>query len=467
VRQNKYTDLYLRLSLDRDGKTAIERQELDCRAWAGINGLKVRNVHIDRGRSGYKSGVERRGLDAALAAVTSGVVGTLIVWKLDRLSRQGIGQVGLVLEKIEIGGGRLVSVMDGLDTSDEQARVIVAKLSELARSESENLGLRVRSAKMYLRSQGRWIGGRPPYGYVNRGGRRYVDPLTGPIVRECARRILDGSSIMKTVEWLNGEAIPAPRGGKWQVGSLAQLLRSPAVAGLLPETMKTQDGRYTGVVKPWRDPATGDTVSILGEAEEPLITPAEQARILERGKERAAATNWGLVGGRRSPDSQHLLTGLLRCAECDFRTSKQGNSYRCQSVRLGQPCLHPGGGYQAAVDDAVTRTWMARLTTAPPDDPLLIAVKERWLVQREPEAVAEPQPSWLLWTGSELQSLHWMMIDTSIGLLTEIAISISRRRLLCASSVLNSSLLGISYQKRTSRAFLTRCSYMSSGAPPT
>jgi site-specific DNA recombinase len=291
--------------------------------------------------------------------------------------------------RIEIAGGRLVSVMDGLDTSDDQSRVIVAKLSELARSESENLGLRVRSAKMYLRSQGRWIGGQPPYGYVIRDGRLYVDPLTGPIVRECARRILEGSSIMKTVEWLNGEAIPAPRGGKWQVGSLAQLLRSPAVAGLLPETMKTQDGSHTGVVKPWRDPATGDTVSILGEAEEPLITPAEQARILERGKERAAATNWGLVGGRRSPESQHLLTGLLRCAECDFRMSKQGNSYRCQSVRLGQPCLHPGGGYQAAVDDAVTRTWMARLTTAPPDDPLLNAVKERWLAQREPEAVAE------------------------------------------------------------------------------
>ncbi|MYV48712.1 recombinase family protein [Streptomyces sp. SID2888] len=78
MHQDTICDLYLRLSLDREGKTAIERQEADCRAWAERNGLTVRKVHIDRGRSGYKA-VERKGFDAALAAVTAGVVGTLIV----------------------------------------------------------------------------------------------------------------------------------------------------------------------------------------------------------------------------------------------------------------------------------------------------------------------------------------------------------------------------------------------------
>ncbi|MFJ4602094.1 recombinase family protein [Streptomyces griseoluteus] len=118
MHQDTICDLYLRLSLDRDGKTAIERQEADCRAWAERNALSVRKVHIDRGRSGYKS-VERKGFDAALAAITAGVVGTLVVWKLDRLSRKGIGQVGQVLDDIEKAGGRLVSVIDGLDTSND------------------------------------------------------------------------------------------------------------------------------------------------------------------------------------------------------------------------------------------------------------------------------------------------------------------------------------------------------------
>lgn len=47
-------DLYLRLSLDREGKTAIERQEADCRTWAARHGLVVRQVHVDRGKSGYR-----------------------------------------------------------------------------------------------------------------------------------------------------------------------------------------------------------------------------------------------------------------------------------------------------------------------------------------------------------------------------------------------------------------------------
>ena len=67
---DSFADLYLRLSLDREGKTAIERQEADCRAWAERNGLTVREVHLDRGRSGYRD-VIRKGFEAARSAVTS------------------------------------------------------------------------------------------------------------------------------------------------------------------------------------------------------------------------------------------------------------------------------------------------------------------------------------------------------------------------------------------------------------
>ncbi|MFI8275064.1 recombinase family protein [Streptomyces sp. NPDC085929] len=233
MHQDTICDLYLRLSLDRDGKTAIERQEADCRAWAERNGLTVRKVHIDRGRSGYKT-VERKGFDAALAAVTAGVVGTLIVWKLDRLSRKGIGQVGKVLDDIEKAGGRLVSVVDGLDTSNDSARMVVAMLAELARSESKNLGTRVGHAKRYLRSKGQWIGGQPPYGLL-------IDPQTKKLVHDpeyavYARLIADealaGTSLVKIARLLNEYEILSPRGGQWNAASIMQLLRSPAFASV-------------------------------------------------------------------------------------------------------------------------------------------------------------------------------------------------------------------------------------------
>lgn len=85
------------LSLDRDGKTAIERQEADCRTWAEQHGLLVRQLHVDRGRSGCKD-VARKRFDAARNAVTSGAVRTWIVWKLDHLSRKETAEVGPLLD---------------------------------------------------------------------------------------------------------------------------------------------------------------------------------------------------------------------------------------------------------------------------------------------------------------------------------------------------------------------------------
>ncbi|WP_165546972.1 recombinase family protein [Kribbella sindirgiensis] len=386
--RNEYADLYLRVSIDRAGQTAIERQEADCRSWAGEQQLKVRQVHVDRGRSAYLDAAGRRqGLRQALAAVSSGVVGTLVVWKLDRLSRQGIGQVGEFLQTIGAVGGRLISVHDGLDTSEQSDRRLVEMLAERARSESENLSLRVRSAKRYLRSKGQWIGGAPPYGLVVQDGRLAVDPATGPVVRQIVDRILGGASLAEVARWLNDGGVPSPRGHRWGVGSIAQLLRSPALAGLLPETLKHADGRYRGIVRPWTDPATGQPVSVMAPGQQPLISPVEQRQLAAAFAERTRLSKYGVRRGRRSPDSEYLLTGLLRCAGCAERMSKQGNSYRCQSVRVGHRCTAPGGAYQPALDAAVAQLWMDRLDALKDGDPLRQAVVERLAAEVDPETV--------------------------------------------------------------------------------
>ncbi len=331
-------DLYVRLSLDRDGKTAIERQGGDCRAWAERNGLTVRKVHMDRGRSGYKT-VERKGFDAALAAVTAGVVGTLIVWKLDRLSRQGIGQVGKVLDDIEQAGGRLVSVVDDLDASNDSARMVVATLAELPRAESKNLGTRVGHAKRYLRSKGRWIGGQPPYGLL-------IDPTTKKLIHDpesavYARLIADealaGTSLVKIARLLNENGILSPRGGQWNAASIMQLVRSPAFAGLMPATecVETGDGerKYTSKVFPYRDPETLDTVEI-GEG---IITVGEREQIICTLKSRTFMH----AGKRRpKPEGTALLTGLVFCAVpgCGRRMHRVGGSYQpVHGPPRGQP----------------------------------------------------------------------------------------------------------------------------------
>ncbi|MFG3294883.1 recombinase family protein [Streptomyces sp. NPDC048179] len=354
-------DLYLRLSVEREGKTAIQRQEADCRTWAGLHGLVVRRVHVDCGRSGYKD-VLRKGFDAATEAVTSGAVRTLIVWKLDRLSRKGTAEVGPLLEEFGRVGGRLISVMDGLDSSLPGDRLAMASLSEWARAEAEAQGMRVRHAKRYLRGRGRWIGGQPPYGLrVDAdSGRLEPDPETAAYARLIADEALEGKPLVRIARLLNEHEIPAARGGLWQVGSLSQLLKAPAFAGLLPETEVVWDeerGRhkYTGVVHPYLDPETGSPV-LVGEG---IVTEEEQRLIIAELESRTRLRGDGTKRPVREP--AHLLTGLLRCGVegCGARMSKNGTSYVCQGVRLGHTC--PGARAMATrVEEAVVSALLGR-----------------------------------------------------------------------------------------------------------
>ena len=268
-------DLYLRLSIDVEGKTSIERQDADCRTWCANNGLTVRHVHVDRGISGYSPSAKRGGFDAALKAVTAGEVGTLVVWKIDRLSRRGIGQVGPMIDALDKIGGRLVAVVDGIDTSQQNSRLVLSLLSEVARAESTNTGLRVRSAKSAMRAGGKWLGGAPPFGLKAEAGRLTLDPAEAPLVREAVNMALDGASLLSIAREWNERAVPTKRGGQWRPSTLSAIFRSPALAGLMPTAAPNSNGSVA-----YRDPITGETVSIMADGVDPLVTPAEQARLL-------------------------------------------------------------------------------------------------------------------------------------------------------------------------------------------
>ncbi|WP_405855313.1 recombinase family protein [Streptomyces sp. NBC_00090] len=385
MHQKTICDLYLRLSLDRDGKTAIERQEADCRAWAVGNGLTVRKVHIDRGRSGYKN-VSRKGFDAAVTAISAGVVGVLVVWKLDRLSRKGIGEVGKALDDIDRVGGRLISVMDGLDTSSDSARAVVGMLAELAHNESRDLGMRVGSAKRYLRQRGQWIGGRPPYGLlVDSGTKKLVhDPETSVYARLIADEAISGKALVHIARLLNGHGVESARGGQWNSSSVMQLLRAPAFAGLTPETeyKESADGtrKYSNKVFPYRDPETGETVSI-GEG---IITVGERELILDQLQARTFPMA-GKRHGRKQGTS--LLTGIARCGLCGSRMSKAGTSYVCANNRMGRDC--PGVSARVeSLDAYVTGEFLSRLPSLDPLDPLLGVIADRWKQRMDPVAVA-------------------------------------------------------------------------------
>lgn len=384
-------DLYIRLSVDAEGKDSMERQEADLREWATREGLTVRKVWRDRGISGYKRGVKRPDFDAAIAAVTAGEVATLAVWKLDRLSRRGAGQVGTVLDEVDAVGGRLYFLRDSLDSTIPGHRFVIVMVSEQARTESANTSLRVSAKKQAQRKAGLYLGGRRPWGYLIGDDRKLrPHPTEAPLVREAYDRLMRGETMLAVCRDFNERGIPTRFGGAyWRSSALSTTFRSPTLAGLTPDHREQREAGYEGAdIHPWRDPDTGETVSLMAEGVAPIVSEGERRALLEVLDSRLRQYGRGMRA-KKQPETL-LGGGLVLCAECRRTCNSFGDAYRCRKRDyVGDECKHPLSVTIKTLEDAVKREWAFYLARLEPDDERLDAVAERWLARNDPATTRE------------------------------------------------------------------------------
>lgn len=312
-----------------------EAQRRAIEQYAESQGWRLVESFSDIGRSGFDPKVQRPGLETLLTAIERGGVERVIVWKLDRLTRRGISEALAIVERIERAGAALVSVTEPFDTSSALGQGIFALLLSLARAESEKLAERVRSGKMIVRERGGWLGGPVPYGFrverVERPGyaasRLVVDPERAEIVRSMVQDVLDDKSALSVVRRLNRAAIAPPRGREWSHASVLGLLRSPVLAGHLP------DG-HGGVT------SDGDGIALAcGEA---LISQDEWRQLQRRLEPRKG----------RKPQVPSLLGGIALCAGCGSTMGgdRSQNQYRCTRAARGLDCPEPARVPMAATD---------------------------------------------------------------------------------------------------------------------
>jgi DNA invertase Pin-like site-specific DNA recombinase len=86
--------LYVRVSTKEQ---TVENQERELRAWAERLELKIVGVHADTA-SGARS--DRAALAEVLAGAHRREFDTVLVWSLDRISREGIGPTLRYLEQL-------------------------------------------------------------------------------------------------------------------------------------------------------------------------------------------------------------------------------------------------------------------------------------------------------------------------------------------------------------------------------
>lgn len=107
---------------------------------------------------------ERPGLTQLLADIEAGKVDTVVVYKVDRLSRSLLDFARL-MHLFDQKGVAFVSVTQSFDTRQSMGRLTLNILLSFAQFEREMISERTRDKIAASRRKGMWMGGRPVLGY--------------------------------------------------------------------------------------------------------------------------------------------------------------------------------------------------------------------------------------------------------------------------------------------------------------
>lgn len=228
----RYSALYGRQSLDVKDSLSVSMQLEKARAMCEPG--EVCKEYVDKGFSGKNT--NRPGFIRLMQDIEEGLIGRVIVYKLDRFSRSVLDfcEAWEVMEK---QGVEFLSVNEKFDTGTPMGKAMLLILMVFAQMERETISERV-TDNYYTRAKlGSWLGGPAPYGMelckiADETGKqipslRYAD--TFPELEKCFHdyaqdRFLSLGALAKR---LMSAGVKPPGSTAWNNVTLSRLLRNP------------------------------------------------------------------------------------------------------------------------------------------------------------------------------------------------------------------------------------------------
>jgi DNA invertase Pin-like site-specific DNA recombinase len=221
---------YVRVSTDQQAErgVSLEAQAEKIRAMAVVHNAVLVEIIVDGGESAKS--LNRPGMARLLAMVDAGEVQTVIIAKLDRLTRS-VKDLCTLLERFERRGVALVSVAESLDTSSAAGRLVLNIMTAVSQWEREAIGERTRDAMRHKRSNGERVGN-ISYGYRLAADGRHLeeDPGEQTVLAEIRRFRREGATLRGIAAALNQRALQTRRGTPWRLESVARALKSDPLA---------------------------------------------------------------------------------------------------------------------------------------------------------------------------------------------------------------------------------------------
>lgn len=288
----KKVAIYVRVSTQDQAEEgySVDEQIDKLKMYCQIKDWHIHNTYVDPGFSG--SNVQRPALQKLIRDVKTTVVDTVLVYKLDRLSRSQKDTLYLIEDIFIKHNVDFVSLNENFDTSTAFGKAMIGILSVFAQLEREQITERMQMGKVGRAKSGKamsWV--RPPFGYTYQDDQYVIDELQASIVKNIFTDYLNGISITKLRDKLNEEG-HIGKDIKWSYRTLRQTLDNPVYAGLV----KFKDKIYPG-------------------NHEPIISKSmyDQTQVeLDIRQKKAYEQN----NNPRPFQGKYMLSGILRCGYC-------------------------------------------------------------------------------------------------------------------------------------------------------
>ena len=145
---------------------SLDAQRESCEAYIvsqKAEGWRPLPTRYDDG--GFSGGtMERPALKRLLADIDARRVRTIVVYKVDRLTRS-LSDFAKIVERLDAAGASFVSVTQAFNTTTSMGRLTLNVLLSFAQFEREVTGERIRDKIAQSKAKGMWMGGVPPLGY--------------------------------------------------------------------------------------------------------------------------------------------------------------------------------------------------------------------------------------------------------------------------------------------------------------
>jgi len=148
-----------------------ENQLQQLREWASRRGLEIVNEYVLDGESAW-TGKHKPHLDAALNDARLGKFTVLLVWALDRLSREGVESTLATMRQFRERGVQVLSLQEPWteQAAGPAGELLTSIMSWVAQQESVRRSERIRAGLARRRSEGKPVGRQ--HGAVDKKPRR-------------------------------------------------------------------------------------------------------------------------------------------------------------------------------------------------------------------------------------------------------------------------------------------------------